>query len=322
MQISQLVPYSLGIAAENKPLTTRHLNITPTELLPALDGEINFNPTTETFSGVDSVGDPYEVSVNKDVSISAEWLPMGSNRVTPPDVRRGEPIMIYRLADSDRYYWQCMGLRDDLRRLETVILAINANPDPSSGRGIDVSECYFLEVSSHQKLITLGTSKANGEPFSYTMQLNTGSGEFTVEDDIGNHLYLNSGRAFWEMTNADGSYYQLDRQTINISAPTVINMEAGSSIILQAGDGIHMSAPSISSKSDVTEHNCPTTTYSGHLSIGGNLSVGGAGGGGGDVHIRGSGLFEGSLEFTETLSAQRIECTYLNASQGVSAPNL
>jgi hypothetical protein len=334
MQTSQLRPYSLGIAAENKPRSARHLNITPTEALPALDGEINFNPQRETFSGVDSKGDPYEVAVNKDVSLNAEWLPFGSNRVTPPDIRRGEPILIYRMADSDRYFWECLGLRDDLRRLETVIFAISADPNPNS-EGLDISKCYFIEVSSHDKMVTLGTSKANGEPFAYTAQFNTGTGEFVLEDDIGDHLYLNSGSGLWEMKNADGSHYRLDRKNILIKAPTNIDLTAGTGITLKAGNQIYMEAPTISSKassitSEASEisHTSPNSSYSGNLNVGanlgvgGNMSVGGGGGGGGDIHISGNGTFDGSLTFSGTVTAQTINCVRLVASNSVSAPNL
>ena len=44
MQMSQLRPYSIGVASENKPLDTRHLNVAPIEMLSALDGEIKFDP--------------------------------------------------------------------------------------------------------------------------------------------------------------------------------------------------------------------------------------------------------------------------------------
>lgn len=241
MQASQLTLFSIGIAAENKPLDTRKLNVTPIESLPAIDGEINYSPTEHTSVGYDEEGNRYEVKATTDVSLTAEWMPGGTNRVTPPDIRRGELVEIWQVGDSDQYLWRCMGLRDDLRRLETVIFAFNASPNENSP-GIDVSTCYFLEVSAHKKLVTFATSQANGEPFGYTMQFNTGSGQVTLEDTIGNSLHLDSGKVFWEMINSDGTLLQLDRKSIYAKADENIELRAGNDIYAEAGKNVTIKA--------------------------------------------------------------------------------
>jgi len=237
MQVSQLDRYSIGIAAENKPLTSRHLNITPVEVLSALDGEINFAPQDNTVSGVDADGNRYEVKTTQDMTLTAEWLPLSSNRVTPPDIRRGELVEIYRVADSDQFFWRCMGLRDDLRRLETVIFAFNGSPDEGS-KGIDPATCYFMEVSTHKKTITVSTSQSNGEPFGYTAQINAGEGQVVLEDTIGNTLFLDSGRVFWELINADQTHLQLDRTNIYGKADNNIEFRAGNDVYWEAGNNM------------------------------------------------------------------------------------
>lgn len=216
---SELKTYSIGIAAENKPLDTRQLNITPIEALPALDGEITFSPQELLVSGTDSFGNRYEVRTTLDNTVTAEWLPMGSNRLTPPDIRRGEFVEVLRLGDSDRFFWRPMGLRDDLRRLETVIYAFNANPNETEGNGIDIQNCYFLEISTHRKLVTFGTSKANGEPFQYTFQINTDEGLVTLTDDIGNYIELDSGERSLRIENADRSFVHVDKRRIRAQTP-------------------------------------------------------------------------------------------------------
>lgn len=219
MGISQLQTYSIGIAAENKPLTSRTLNVTPIEQLPAIDGELTFNPEEQISTGTDTLGNQYEVKVTSDTSLTAEWLPMGSNRVTPPDIRRGEYVEILRLGDSDRFYWRPMGLRDDLRRLETVIYAFNANPKESSN-GVDVNNCYYIEISTHNKLVTFSTSNKNGEPYRYTMQLNTSKGEFTFTDDINNFVEIISKERTLRAKNTDTSYIEIDKDTITAKNQT------------------------------------------------------------------------------------------------------
>lgn len=259
MYTTQLVPYSIGIAAEAKPLGTRDLNVTPIEQLPGLDGDIHFNPETNIVRGVDSSGSPYEIRVTTDTSIVAEWLPLSSNRLTPPDIQPGELIELYRLADSDRYFWRCMGLRDELRRLETVIYTFCGDPNVNNDT-LDINNCYFFEVSTHQKTITVGTSKTNGEPFGYTLQINAGEGSVTLTDDINNRLVLNSGASSIKaetssksfvhldnrnvfMQNTDGSKVSLVGGNVNVDAPSRVTLNGGGSVLTLQGGGTTLKTP-------------------------------------------------------------------------------
>lgn len=217
MHTSMLHRFSIGIAAENKPLNTRMLNIVPIELMPALDGELVFDPEQQKISGVDKNGETFEIAVTTDVSISAEWLPLGTNRLTPPDIRRGELIEIYRVADSDQYFWRCMGLRDELRRLETVIWVFNGSPDLGS-EGIDPETSYFLEISTHRGIVTFSTSKANNEKCTYTVQFNPMDGTFRMEDDVGNFFDLDTIERIWKLSNADDTYLELNKKDATLHA--------------------------------------------------------------------------------------------------------
>ncbi len=239
MQMSQLRPYSIGVASENKPLDTRHLNVTPIEMLSALDGEIKFDPQDEVVRGVDSRGNEYEIKVTMDNSITAEWYPGASNRVTPPDIRRGELIEIFRLADTDKFYWRCMGLRDDLRRLETVIWAFNGTPNEGD-KGISYETSYFFEVSTHKKLITMSTSQANGEPFRYTFQFNTGEGNVLLTDDVGNHVLLDSANTNIHLENIEGTMVELNKQDINFYAPNDLNGLVDNNVNLKVGNNMNI----------------------------------------------------------------------------------
>lgn len=246
---SQLFPYSIGIAVENKPLDSRHLNVAPIEQLSALDGELTFNPVEHIVKGQLPDGGSYETKIITDVSITAEWLPMGSNRVTPPDIRRGELVEIYRLADTDKFFWRPLGIRDHLRRLETVIWAFNGSPDENTV-GIDPSTCYFVEVSTHQKQITISTSKANGEPFAYSFQINAADGKVVLEDDAGNFIELDSANTLLHLENAEGTMLELNQRDIKAHAPNNFtaaigndaNLQVGNNFTLQAGGDVNLSA--------------------------------------------------------------------------------
>lgn len=245
--------YSVGVAAENKPRTTRTLNVVALEKNSAISGEVTFNPQGTEVSYKDPSGKTYNLAVTQDNTVPAEWFPAGSNRVTPPDIQRGEWVEIYRLGDTDRFYWRCMGLRDNLRTLETVIYAIAGNPK-AGGAGIDVQNCYYVEWSTHEKHITVATSKANGEPFAYTFQINAGDGEINILDDIGNMIELISGENTIRATNASGSYLAIIQDKAQVSADSNISLICG-------GSTVDMTPGKVSVKTPVFEVTAGTITF-------------------------------------------------------------
>lgn len=260
---SKLHFFSIGIVAANKALASREIEVTPVEELPMLDGEISTNADTQDTKATDASGKAYSASVQTQVTIKATWLRFGSaNRMTPPDVRRGEVVMIYQFGDADSYYW--VVLKDDsrLRKLETVIWAISATTDES--KPTDASVSYYFEVSSHNKLIHIHTSKANEEPFEYDIQLNTGEGSFTITDDAGNYVRLDSAARRIELKNSDGTHFDLDRGILKLIAP----------------DSIACTAPSFSINAETVKVAASNTSISGETAlekaaISGAMSVGG-----------------------------------------------
>lgn len=229
--------YSFGIAAENKPLSTKELLVIPIEIFLGMEGEIGEEVVELKHKGVNSFDEPYEVTVKHGQSIPCKWLQWGSNRATAPDVRRGERVLIYRVADSDEeFYWVSAGLDDHLRRLETVVWLFNANPDGLSDDPSSLEDSYAIEISSHKKLITLHTTKKNGEPFAYTFQFNLGTGYVTLADDAKNFFEFNSADTKITMHNASGTYFQLNKQDIFAVAPRNIDVKATEKITFTCKD--------------------------------------------------------------------------------------
>lgn len=226
MQASCFKSVSLGIVAENKKLSSKEILVTPIEELSMSDGEIRSNPETLEASGVDATGKAFNSSVAVDSVIEATWVPFLSNRVTAPDVRRGERVRIWRSGDSDKYYWSTMGLDDNLRKLETVVFAFSATKDESQTE-LNLDNCYYFEVSTHNKSITLQTSTVNGEPFSYTVQINAAEGAFLVEDDIGNSFELDSSENRLTLENADQSVVELNKGKISLTANEEVSITVG-----------------------------------------------------------------------------------------------
>jgi hypothetical protein len=219
LNVSKLRFYSIGLVAQNKPLNTDVIDVTPIEELNMLEGEISANQTDIKATGKDGNDKTYSTSVKSTVTIKASWLPFGnSNRISSPDVRRGESVMIYQFGDADKYYWVTLKQDNHLRRLETTIFAFSATS--KEVEKLDASNSYFLEVSTHRKIVTFHTSTANGEPFSYDIQIDAGKGSVTVTDNVGNTILLDSKQSRVLLKNSSGTSFDLNKKSILAIAPT------------------------------------------------------------------------------------------------------
>lgn len=240
--VSKLKFYSYGIVAANKPLKSKIVEVAPMEELPMLDGYLDDAQEKYTASGKDAAGKDYTTSVNMANSIKAEWIPCSaSNRITPPDVRRGESLIIYQFGDADKFYWTTLKADNRLRKLETVIFAFSGTR--VEDQDITAANSYFLEISTHTKQVTFHTSQADGEPYGYDIQINTKDGKIIIVDTIGNKFLLDSKAMQLRMENSVGAYMDLTKniasiktgEAINLESPK-INMKGASQIILDTPD--------------------------------------------------------------------------------------
>lgn len=228
---------SIGIAAENKALNSYELPVAPIELFPLVDGELVESLDEIDVSGVNQDEVEYSVRIKTSSTITATWLQLGSNRVTAPDVRRGERLLLWQYADSDKYYWTSMGMDDEQRRLETGIWAWSATPEIDDE--LDLSEnMYTIELSTHGKHITLHTTQANGEPFEYSLQLNTADGLFFITDQDGNSIQLNSAERIIKAINSDATEVTIDKTSLYAYAKD--NVRARSDDAMSASCGGNM----------------------------------------------------------------------------------
>lgn len=278
-KLSKLQFYSLGIVAANKKLTEDLIEVTPIEEFPMLDGEITDNIEQYEAKFQNANEEPFKVDVKTTASIKAKWLPINnSNRRTSPDVRRGEHVVLYRFADTDEYWWNTLKNDNRIRRLETVIYSFNNLS--VENKEDDADSSYWLEVSTHRKIMHVHTSKNDGEPFAYDIQINAKDGKIVITDDVGNYFVLNSKENHIRLENATGSFAELNKGNVNINAPENINMLA-SKLTMQISGEINMTAGTINrfanSLNDMgnTSSMGGNTTIKGNLSVNGNISNGG-----------------------------------------------
>jgi len=229
-KLSKLQFYSMGIVANNKPLSDVFIEVTPVEEFPLLDGEITDNVENYQVDYKDSKNVPKKVDLKTTVSIKAKWLPINnSNRRTPPDVRRGEHVVIYRFADTDQYWWNTLQNDNKLRRLETVIYSFNNLREENIEDKADTS--YWLEISTHKKLMHVHTSKNDGEPFSYDIQINAKEGNLVITDDSGNYILLDSAEKTIHLENSLGSFIDINKNDITINATKNVTIKSLNTII-------------------------------------------------------------------------------------------
>jgi hypothetical protein len=229
------------------------------------------------------------------LTVKATWLPIGdSNRITSPDVRRGEKVDIFKFGDADKYYWNTRGMNSKLRKLETVVWGFSATTDESEDLTAD--NFYYIEVSTHQKHIHLHTTTANGEPYAYDIQLNTDKGYFSIQDDIGNSVTMDSEAHELLMQNVDGSFIDIKAENVTGHAVQDMNFTAGGNISFKAGGNTSITSSGSNSIKGASN------TVEGDTEVKSNLAVDGGLSNKGKSSLGGGGTFSGDLTGTGNVS--------------------
>ena len=210
---SKLSCISVAYVSVDKIKDSHDIYVLPIEVLPDTDGDLQDAIDEASITATNDNDIKVTVVLKSSSFIRAKWLPLASNRVTSPDIKRGEKVMLWRLGDTDTYYWSELGLDDHLRRLERVIYAWAANPEEKVE--LDISEdMYSFEVDTYEGHVTLHTSTKNGEPFEYTVHINTKEGYLFITDNDDNAIILNSAETGIRLVNKDKTEVFLDKRRL------------------------------------------------------------------------------------------------------------
>lgn len=284
--LSKFKAYSIGIVAENKALNSREVEVVPIEDSITLDGEFSAESRDYITKGVTDEEIPYDLEIGTTISINATWLPINSsNRHTAPDVRRGERVILYRFGDNDEFWWSTLRDNLELRKLETVIYAFSGTK--VEGAPVNADNYYFLEISTHKKLVNFSTSKADGETWRYNIQINTepGQGFIKIEDDDGQFIILDSKERQIIAQNRDLSKVDINKREIFIEAPDLVQVKS-KKIYMESVENTTV-ATTINEKATTINQTATSlniqakTTHKGFLSVLGKVlaSAGFSGGG-------------------------------------------
>lgn len=316
MNASKLVLYSYGVVAANKPLSSMNIEVTPMEDVTMVNGELTDNLNTTNVKGFDADGAAYETIVRDSVTVTARWLPFSSNRKTAPDVRRGEKVAIWKFADADKYYWSSLEYEAKYRKLETVIYAFSNTQ--VEGDDATSDNTYFIEISTHNKLIHLHTSTSDGEPYGYDFLLNTKEGNFQIRDTIENIIFLDSPSKRIVMKNAAESFIDLHAENLFINVVgNMVTRVGGNMTTTVVGDYTLNAEASYKTTTPKADFVTPMLATSEQFQTGADASVGGAlsiasgmttgtGGGGGNITLNGNIIGTGNAVFTGTVQAANV----------------
>lgn len=235
LQTSLFRLVSVAIVANNKERGSNEIECWYQENSPLTGGELKSDLEDITFGGSTYPMPEFEVyehTVYMANTIKAKWKGSDANRVTAPDVRRGDSVNLYQYSDVDEFFWD---LRSDgtktAKKLETVINAYSANTDESETE-LNEENSYSTQVSTHDGHLTIKTTKVNGEPFAHIVQIDTKNGNMVYADDAGLYIQADSAANRIEMDNGGGSYWDMNKAIttlkcedfiVNASKSTTIN---------------------------------------------------------------------------------------------------
>lgn len=222
-----------GIAVEDKQLQSRELKIHLRELTPFVSGKLKDTTRDEKYTVKSEDGTDVSGKVNTSNCVTADYFGMDTNSTFPPDIVKGEQVLVLRYADEDKYYWLSTGRDDNLRKTE--IVRWSASNDTSDNKKLTEANTYFAEIDTKlAKRIRLHTSKSNGEDFGYDLIIDAANNFFTIHDDTGNRIDLQSKEKRIKLTTTAGTTVNLDDRDITMLAPGDITIRCGGELTFAA----------------------------------------------------------------------------------------
>jgi len=215
--------YSLGFSAHNKPLGVEMCEVVLLEVSTLLDGEVTDRGVTENIDYLDGNDVKKARKEVTSASVPAKWYCQESNRITPPDVRRNEELIILRFADTGELFWVPRNTNRNTRKLETVAWAYSGTQDESDDSVTDQNH-YIAKLSTHDKQFLFSTSDKNGEVCRWYVQIRADDGKFIICDDNGNEVLIDSVNKLIRLINGDDALLELNGKDVNMDLPGNYNV--------------------------------------------------------------------------------------------------
>jgi len=235
----------VGVAAADLPENSITLSVSVPEFTPAMSGELMEDTQSETVTLKDREGNDVQSTSTASTYITAEWFGFRFFKY-PPTVRKGERVLLLKIANTDQYYWFSLGRDHDIMQLDTFRIEVSDIKDPHDPTVLTDENTYFFEIDTKTGKVQLKTcKKTNGEEYGYAVVIDTVQQKLSINDDSGNTIVINSTEPQILMTNRDGASVDLIKKSVIISAPL--------DIFLNAGRRIYMKSPSIGGRAKASD---------------------------------------------------------------------
>ncbi|RLF08145.1 MAG: hypothetical protein DRJ64_01655 [Thermoprotei archaeon] len=220
LDLSKFHFHSYGIVAADNPDNDKEIKVFPSEKLYYENGETivkkgdldkdeEYKPTTlkvkEKILKVtsDDIEPRHLIKENvmpldKTKYLYADWCGLNNpNRYMPPNVCKGEKVIIYRYSNNDMYFWDTLGYELNLRKEDHVVDVYSDKPtidedNVMNGVDEDLEDTYYIIKSPRDKLIKIHTTDKYDELTTYDITLNTRDGFLEIIDGKGNFIKLDS----------------------------------------------------------------------------------------------------------------------------------
>lgn len=272
---SELNFYSMAKSAHNKPIGEKVCEVILLEMSTFLDGELTDRGVVEDYEYTDGQGNKKAGKETSSASVPATWWGFESNRITPPDVRRDEELIIFKYGDSNRLFWTPRNTNRHKRKLETVTWGYSGTIDEGDNT-VTEDNHYIAEVSTHKKHIVLTTSDANGEVVRYFINILPGEGKFIVADSNNNEVLIDSTQNLIRLLNGDDAYMELLGQHATLSLPGDYTVDVKGNAIIKVGGNADIDvAGNATFKAANYDMTAAKITLNGEVAVNGAFSVSG-----------------------------------------------
>lgn len=216
-------PCGRGKVIEHKRKGSKEIEVIPLDDQPYQDGESISDIFTLEAQGKDASGKSYSAKVNTSKSIMAMWLSTDANRMTAPDVRRGDIVELYTFYDTQQYYWKEAEDNGKRRRMEQVTHRYSATDDESV-KELDDSNSIKIDLNGETGTYTISLPKIGKSKVSQTIQFDTQNGNIVIADSNENFIQIEEAGKV-SIANSKGSYREFDLETIRDVSPEEITHE-------------------------------------------------------------------------------------------------
>jgi hypothetical protein len=230
-----------GYAAEDIEPQSTILKVICPELTPnAAVGNVGAGITTGTISLQNRDGTPINVNVTSSNHIVATWGG-SSNQRTPPLIRKGEPVKLYKVANQDKFYWEPTGKGRDFRKTDRVQFEVAAIGADKTGGEKNDSNTYSAYLDSENQKVGFKTSQDNGEVAAFSMEADLKKGTFHLSDNkdgVKNRIYMDTGSSsgvpIIQLNLSSGATIKMEGDDVYIKVPKRLLIDAGDRIIVNS----------------------------------------------------------------------------------------